>query len=198
MLLRPANFLVLDEPTNHLDLAACEVLEGALAGYTGTLLFVSHDRDFIDALATRVVDVRAGTLTSYPGNYTDYQRAHGRTAPLASEAAPASGTPSAPDAKRERMEARARAKDLARRLERARKRVAAIEEEILGHEEQLASLTHQLAQPDIYSDGDLIRAVEADRGEVRAAIERLYADWEVAAAEIEALERDQTAENGGK
>jgi ATP-binding cassette subfamily F protein 3 len=198
MLLRPANFLILDEPTNHLDLAACEVLEGALAGYTGTLLFISHDRDFIDALATRVVDVRAGTLTSYPGNYTDYQRAHGRTAPLASEAAPASGTPSAPDAKRERMEARARAKDLARRLERARKRVAAIEEEILGHEEQLASLTHQLAQPDIYSDGDLIRAVEADRGEVRAAIERLYADWEVAAAEVEGLERDQTAENGGK
>src|SRR4029453_16665623 len=72
MLLRPRNFLGLDEPTNHLDVESCVVLEDALRGYTGTMLFISHDRDFIDPLATRVVEVRAGELRSYPGNYSDY------------------------------------------------------------------------------------------------------------------------------
>ena len=62
MLLRPSNVLVLDEPTNHLDVDACEVLEGALAEYAGTLVFISHDRDFVNALATRVVEVRGGKL----------------------------------------------------------------------------------------------------------------------------------------
>jgi ATP-binding cassette subfamily F protein 3 len=67
MLLRPANFLVMDEPTNHLDLAACEVLEAALGAYAGTLLFISHDRALIDAIATRVVEVRDGRLADHFG-----------------------------------------------------------------------------------------------------------------------------------
>jgi chromosome segregation ATPase len=130
-------------------------------------------------------------LTSYPGNYSDYQRLHGRPAPAQQADVPATDAPdSAPDTKSERMQARARAKEHARRLERARKRLAGVEEEILGHEEQLESLTHQLAEPDVYSDGDLVRAVEAERGETRDAIERLYGEWEAAAAEIETLEAE--------
>jgi ATP-binding cassette subfamily F protein 3 len=72
MLLRPSNFLVLDEPTNHLDVSACEVLEEALAGYAGTLMVISHDRAFLNALATTIVDVRHGVLTTHLGNYDDY------------------------------------------------------------------------------------------------------------------------------
>jgi ATP-binding cassette subfamily F protein 3 len=72
MLLHPANFLLLDEPTNHLDLRAKDVLLEALMKYTGTVVFVSHDRYFIDNLATRVFEIGDGQVEIYPGNYEDY------------------------------------------------------------------------------------------------------------------------------
>ncbi len=72
MLLHPANFLLLDEPTNHLDLRAKDVLLEALMKYTGTVVFVSHDRYFIDYLATRVFEIGDGKVEIYPGNYEDY------------------------------------------------------------------------------------------------------------------------------
>jgi len=72
MLLRPANFLLLDEPTNHLDLRAKDVLLAALQKYSGTVVFVSHDRYFIDNLATRVFEIGGGEVHDYPGNYEDY------------------------------------------------------------------------------------------------------------------------------
>jgi ATP-binding cassette, subfamily F, member 3 len=72
LLLHPANFLLLDEPTNHLDLRAKDVLLSALMEYTGTVVFVSHDRYFIDNLATRVFEVGGGKVEIFPGNYEDY------------------------------------------------------------------------------------------------------------------------------
>ena len=193
MLLHPANFLILDEPTNHLDVAACEVLETALAEYGGTLLFISHDRAFIDALATRVVDVRAGQLRSFPGNYEDYERGLARggpedapadAAPEAQARAPAGAT-DAPTTKQERIAARNEAKARAREQARAARRIAGIEEEILLLEERLEELAERLTEPDVYRDGDLVRAVEADRSEVQARIQALYAEWESAAEQVE-------------
>ena len=73
MLLHPANFLLLDEPTNHLDMRAKDVLLKALTDYNGTVVFVSHDRYFIDKLATRVFEVGDGRVEVYPGNYEDYR-----------------------------------------------------------------------------------------------------------------------------
>src|SRR5205814_957011 len=72
MLLHPANFLLLDEPTNHLDMRAKDVLLEALSTYTGTVVFVSHDRYFIDKLATRVFEIGDGKVEVYPGNYEDF------------------------------------------------------------------------------------------------------------------------------
>jgi ATP-binding cassette subfamily F protein 3 len=72
MLARPAALLCMDEPTNHLDLASKEVLEEALAGFTGTIVFISHDRYFINRIATQVVEVDRGRLTTYLGSYDDY------------------------------------------------------------------------------------------------------------------------------
>ncbi|MFZ3263082.1 MAG: ATP-binding cassette domain-containing protein, partial [Terriglobales bacterium] len=88
MLLHPANFLLLDEPTNHLDLRAKDVLLDALMKYTGTVVFVSHDRYFIDKLATRVFEIGDGKVEIYPGNYEDYLwRKQGGAAHLQAETA---------------------------------------------------------------------------------------------------------------
>jgi ATP-binding cassette subfamily F protein 3 len=72
MLLHPSNFLLLDEPTNHLDLRAKDVLLDSLQKFTGTVVFVSHDRYFIDKLATRVIEIGGGQVEVFPGNYEDY------------------------------------------------------------------------------------------------------------------------------
>ena len=74
ILVSPSNFLLLDEPTNHLDMRAKDVLLEALAAFSGTVVFVSHDRYFIDRLATRVLEVENGTVTTHEGNYEDYLR----------------------------------------------------------------------------------------------------------------------------
>ncbi len=74
ILVSPSNFLLLDEPTNHLDMRAKDVLLEALAGYSGTVIFVSHDRYFIDRLATRVLEIENGAVTAYEGNYEGYLR----------------------------------------------------------------------------------------------------------------------------
>jgi ATP-binding cassette subfamily F protein 3 len=89
MLLRPTNFLLLDEPTNHLDMRAKDVLLDALLNYTGTVVFVSHDRYFIDKLATRVFEVEDGHVHIYPGNYEDYLWRKEQSANGAVAAAPA-------------------------------------------------------------------------------------------------------------
>jgi len=110
MLLHPANFLLLDEPTNHLDIRAKDVLLAALSDYTGTVVFVSHDRYFIDKLATRVFHVGDGQVEVYPGNYEDYLwRKQGgaetlqKTVSLPSEAPPTNGNQKSAGAQTKRL-----------------------------------------------------------------------------------------------
>ncbi len=94
ILVSPANFLLLDEPTNHLDLRAKDVLLEAIRNFTGTVIFVSHDRYFIDALGTRVFEVEGGHVHVYPGNYEDYlRRKAGLADPVAAAAAAAVSLP---------------------------------------------------------------------------------------------------------
>ncbi len=112
ILLNPSNFLLLDEPTNHLDLRSKDVLLDALREYTGTLVFVSHDRYFIDQLATRVFEIENGQVHVYPGNYEDYlYRKQGaaaapaspsdaQTTPASAKATPPASPPAAPPARK--------------------------------------------------------------------------------------------------
>ncbi len=93
MLFSGANVLLLDEPTNHLDIASRKTLEGALVDYEGTVLIVSHDRTFLDAVTTRIIEIKDGRVRSFPGNYSDYARALGalgERSPLVDAPTPAS------------------------------------------------------------------------------------------------------------
>ncbi|WP_026961540.1 ribosomal protection-like ABC-F family protein [Alicyclobacillus herbarius] len=196
LMLRQANVLVFDEPTNHLDLDSREALEEALAEYDGTLLFVSHDRYFIDGLATHVLRVDEGGVRLYLGNYSDYVEKVAEEARWASESEDGQASKEeGPGPGRDRSAAdksaptgRSPAPVRSADLRKLRARVEQLEQEIAELEEQMAALSEQMlraAQEQDYEAGQRLQA-EHTRLEAEHA-ERMTA-WEAAAAELEALE----------
>ena len=197
MLLHPRNLLVLDEPTNHLDIEACEVLEEALQQYQGTLLFVSHDRSFINALATRVVDVREGRLRDFLGGYDDYERkltAEKRATeqapvrdPVKPSTPPTSAAPAMPrrppareDRQRERERRKAR--------ERLTRKIGRLEEEIAGIESEIEAIGWKQGHPDLYRDVERMQALDAEKTERQSVAEERYREWERLSDELAALD----------
>jgi ATP-binding cassette subfamily F protein 3 len=164
--LEGANLLLLDEPTNHLDLLSQEVLEGVLSEFDGSLLFVSHDRSFIDALATQVWAVEGDTLRAYPGNYADYLETRDRACPREREAEEPRPVRS-PERKPERTLVRAERQQQAR--------VAALEAEIDELEARLAVLEQELGQ-----ETDVARIAELGRSyaETEQRLAERLAEWE--------------------
>ena len=139
MLLQPSNFLLLDEPTNHLDLRAKDVLLESLEKYTGTVVFVSHDRYFIDKLATRIFEIGSGEVHVFPGNYEDYLwRKEGKTLDLTLPhvGAAANHQPAAPARPAKRLnpiklkQMQDRRQDLEEQIERLEAGIAAYETEL--------------------------------------------------------------------
>ncbi|MDP6978360.1 MAG: ATP-binding cassette domain-containing protein [Myxococcota bacterium] len=202
MLLRPANLLVLDEPTNHLDIVSREVLEEALAGFAGTLVFVSHDRAFINALATRVVDVNHGKLDDNLGNYDDFlarraaQAARTATEDVPSEAAPAPAKTPADDGKQKGSAAAADKPNKAERAamrtrkkshDRVARKLEKIEAEIASEEEKLQAFSWKLSDPEIASDAVRLQELDAERAALQETIDDLYRDWERTSDELAAL-----------
>jgi ATP-binding cassette, subfamily F, member 3 len=175
MLLRPANFLLLDEPTNHLDLQAKDVLLEALRKFTGTIVFVSHDRYFIDKLATRVFHIENGTLQDYPGNYEDYlwQKEKGAM-PMADSSARARSVESDGSGRREEQEKRAKKSNpmAIRRMEKQRDE---LEEQISRCEAEITSLELELGQ--FKSAEESIR-VAARIEDQRSRLKELTERWE--------------------
>ncbi len=154
MLLHPANFLLLDEPTNHLDLRAKDVLLEALMKYTGTVVFVSHDRYFIDKLATRVFEIGEAKVEIYPGNYEDYLwRKQGRAATVAEMPKPSisssSAVPSAQPVNGDRAPAAEPAEPKGKRMNPIKRqqmedRLHEVEEEIARAEAAIALFETEL------------------------------------------------------
>ena len=169
-----ANLLILDEPTNHLDLQARESLEAALRAFEGTLLFVSHDRYFIQNIAGRIIEIANGELTCYPCDYEAYT-AQKRAADQAAEA----------QAKAEKQEARAAQKDAshrtkAERAQEAKRKQQAkqTEERIAALEEEEKALTEAIGTPAVAADYKLLAEKCARLDEVHAALDALYAEYE--------------------
>jgi len=165
LMLDDAGLLLLDEPTNHLDIPAQEMLEEALQDFEGTIVFVSHDRYFIDAIATRLWVIDAGELTLHLGNYTDLERRRQR--------APRPGGETA----------RPRRTGQTIQVDRKAETAAGVEDRIDELEAEVRRLEEQLADHQTYDDparvAELARAHEDASGRLRA----LYQEWEQAAGE---------------
>jgi len=178
MLVRPAPLLCLDEPTNHLDLASRDVLEAALADFPGTLVFISHDRYFINRLATKVIAIQDGRPVVYLGTYDDYRAAvdgagdaPDRPAPPVAAAAPPPREPAgpAPRPRRARVDPAVRA---------GRERLQALEAQIHAMETRLRELGDTLADPALYADGERARTVTTERKAAEERVAWLMHEWE--------------------
>ena len=176
MLLRPANFLLLDEPTNHLDLRAKDVLLEALRKYTGTVVFVSHDRYFIDKLATRVFEIGGGKVHDFPGNYEDYlwQKEGRAPGPGAPESESVPDASSGGNGRPEELEVPAKKLNpiLLRQMQ---ERGQEIEEEIARAEAELTAC--ELGLGNFTSAEESIR-LSGRIEELRRGLEEMTREWE--------------------
>ena len=191
LLLRGANLLVLDEPTNHLDIPAIEVLTQALHNFTGTLAIISHDRDFIDALANVILEVRPGEpsarLERHPGNYGAYlarleAAAAAPATPVVAARARAEATPtSAPG-----TGGRTLSKNAVRRL---RAEAEETEQSILDTETEIEQIDQLLARPNVVRDGERMRSLAQERADLDDRLRELYVHWQELEDEITATAR---------
>lgn len=168
--LLPGNFLLLDEPTNHLDIDAREALESVLKEYTGAILFVSHDRYFIDALADKLWIVDQGRIRQFIGNYSEY---------VAAQQAPAS-TATTPTAEVKAPAAKPARPDDAERAKQ--RRLAALEAEVTALEQDLARLSSELDAASQACDVARLTALGAQYAELEQLLAAKYAQWEQLAA----------------
>ena len=181
--LQGSNFLVLDEPTNHLDLQSRQFLEEVLGEFEGTMLFVSHDRYFIDSLATKIWVIEDGVLIPYWGNYTDY-RTRKRPIVLDVPAAPndnRKGLPAAPTASKRHA---APARPGSKRVERLKVRtVEDVEREIEKVEARVKLVEETLNEAALNGDAARLTQLSAEYEQLRAQSDILLAEWERLAEE---------------
>jgi len=184
LLLRPANLLLLDEPTNHLDLQSKQILLDSLKKYQGTIVFVSHDRYFVDALATRVLEVGNGRVESYLGNYEDFLRAKQSLGDSSNSVKRVEQYNSkipegeSPLDKQARIQAHSERKEQQRREQKQQKELSKLENKIETLEGQLVELEQLMADPLTYQDQEQWRQASSDHVKLKERLDDLYQQWE--------------------
>ena len=176
LMLSNANFLILDEPTNHLDIVSKEILENALNNYTGTVLFVSHDRYFINAAATRIIELSNKTVVNYIGNYDYYleKRDILSAKPI--------NTVSSADIEHAKKAADSKAswheeKIKQAQLKKIKNELKRTEERIANIEERIDKLDNMYADPAISSDTAKLMEIHTEKEELSKELDKLYDRW---------------------
>lgn len=198
LLLRANNLLILDEPTNHLDMHSKDVLMNALKDFGGTVIFVSHDRGFIEGLATKVLELKPGSHREFPGNYKYYmERIEAEEAGIVGQFERGTGIATSSVNSTKTSEAKADATKSAGKLnweeqkkieaERRKneKEVARLETEIAKAEEEKSALESKMALPEVYSNGAKAKEVQQKIDETTKKIETLTQAWETAMDKLE-------------
>ena len=186
LMLSDANFLILDEPTNHLDITSKEILEEALKSYTGTVLFVSHDRYFINQTATRILELTGETVVNYIGNYDYYLEKHDQMVALyvkkpedeAQTEASVKETAQKVDWQTQKAE-QARVRKIENALKKAEEKIAELEDKI-------ASINAECAKPEVAVNSAKLGELTKQQSEYQEELEKQYEVWEELSMELDA------------
>ena len=179
LMLSDANFLILDEPTNHLDITSKEILEEALKSYTGTVLFVSHDRYFINQTATRILELTGETVVNYIGNYDYYLEKHDQMVSLyvkkpeaktTSDETPVRETAQKVDWQTQKAE-QARIRKIENSLKKTEERISELEGKI-------AEIDEECAKPEVAVNSAKLGELTKQQSEYREELDRQYEMWE--------------------
>jgi ATP-binding cassette subfamily F protein 3 len=196
MLVRPANLLLMDEPTNHLDIASREILTDALDAYKGTLCFITHDRTLIREIANKIIQVKDGQVTVFPGSYDDYlwhnRSTDGQTEMMETE--PCIGQLRQPPTalrkrRRKALEGQLR-NEYYRAISPVRERITEIEQEIAVNTGRIEEIEAIMADPSHYKDSGNVVAVNREYSTLREKVAKLTAEWEGLVGEAEQINLD--------
>ena len=176
LMLSEANFLILDEPTNHLDITSKEILEDALINYTGTVLYVSHDRYFINKTATRILDLTNRTLVNYIGNYDYYLEKKDLMTSLYT-AAPSADSAPGEEVSETKLDWKAQKEEQAR-LRKRQNDLKKTEEEIHRLETREGEIDELLAQEEVFTDVPRLMELNQEKESIGRQLESLYEQWE--------------------
>lgn len=182
LVLSNANFLILDEPTNHLDIMSKEILEDALNGYEGTILYVSHDRYFINRTAHRILDLTEGQFVSYVGNYDYYLEKHDTVMAAIEASAPqntdADNTAAAKAAESEvKLDWKAQKEEQAR-LRKKENDLKKCEEKIAELEARISEIDTEMSDPSIGTQVAKLQELTKEQAACQEQLEKLYEQWE--------------------
>ena len=178
LMLSEANFLILDEPTNHLDIASKEILEKALNEYTGTVLYVSHDRYFINQTATRILDLVNKSLVNYIGNYDYYlEKKDALTAAYTNTSSSTIVQPATSSLSETKLDWKAQKEEQAK-LRKRQNELKKVEERISLLEERDAQIDIELSNPDIFTNSVKCQELSTEKASILEELDSLYGTWE--------------------
>ena len=200
IMLSKANFLILDEPTNHLDILSKEILESAIINYEGTVLYVSHDRYFINQTASKIIEMAQDGTTEYLGNYDYYmekkkeleeekakrmaqmtnQSAYSTGITLSTSSSSSSSSSTSSSAKEDRQ----RQKEEQARVRRIQNQMTKLEDAISEAEEQVSAIDQQLCLEEVYSDFEKSKVLLEEKETLSLQIATYYEEWEKLSEEL--------------
>ena len=180
LMLSEANFLILDEPTNHLDIASKEILEQALNNYTGTVLYVSHDRYFINQTATRILDLVNQSFVNYIGNYDYYLEKKEELTAAYTDTSMQAGTVAEENTSEAKLDWQAQ-KELQAKERKRQNDLKKLEDKIQKLEEASAKLEEELGRPEYAMNSKKLMDLTNEKAEIDTELLELYEQWETLA-----------------
>lgn len=176
LMLSEANLIILDEPTNHLDMASKEILENAINNYTGTVLYVSHDRYFINQTANRILELTNTKLINYLGNYDYYEeKKEELTATFAPKEEKTKAEKTTSSNKQDYLERKAEAA----RIRKLKNDISKVEEKIKKYEDRLNELDEMIAYPSVSTNSAKLNEIGKEQNEISDKLDKLMEEWEI-------------------